>query len=177
VPWCVRPLLHPDLTGADGAHDHAAELALQAFTGQCELRDMVDALPSLLCAGRAVAAAGRRDEAVTELRRLAELAEGCEAWRFREAAAAELRRLGIRLPRPAGSTGTGSVDELTERERDIAALVAEGRTNKQVAAALFLSEKTIEHYLSRVYTKLGVRSRGELAAAWPDRTQAGGQDR
>ena len=43
-------------------------------------------------------------------------------------------------------------------------LVAEGRSNKQVAAALFLSEKTIEHNLSRVYAKLGVRSRVELAA-------------
>jgi DNA-binding CsgD family transcriptional regulator len=39
-----------------------------------------------------------------------------------------------------------------------------GRSNKQVAAAIFLSEKTIEHHLSRIYAKLGVRSRVELAA-------------
>jgi DNA-binding NarL/FixJ family response regulator len=48
-----------------------------------------------------------------------------------------------------------------------ALLVAEGRSNKQVAAELFLSEKTIEHHLSRVYGKLGVRSRTELAAVFP----------
>jgi DNA-binding NarL/FixJ family response regulator len=47
-----------------------------------------------------------------------------------------------------------------------ALLVAEGRSNKQVAAELFLSEKTIEHHLSRVYAKFGVRSRTELAAAF-----------
>jgi DNA-binding NarL/FixJ family response regulator len=45
--------------------------------------------------------------------------------------------------------------------------VAEGRSNKQVAAELFLSEKTVEHHLSRVYGKLGVRSRTELAAVFP----------
>jgi DNA-binding NarL/FixJ family response regulator len=52
---------------------------------------------------------------------------------------------------------------VSERERQIAELVAEGRSNKQVAATLFLSEKTIEHNLSRIYAKLGVRSRVELA--------------
>jgi DNA-binding NarL/FixJ family response regulator len=43
-------------------------------------------------------------------------------------------------------------------------LVAEGRSNKEVAATLFLSAKTIEHHLSRAYGKLGVRSRVELAS-------------
>ena len=66
--------------------------------------------------------------------------------------------LGPGPPRP----GPGEHDELTDRERDIADLVATGQSNKQVAAALFLSEKTIEHNLSRIYAKLGVRSRHEL---------------
>ena len=43
------------------------------------------------------------------------------------------------------------------------ALVAEGRTNKEVAAALLLSERTVEFHLTHVYRKLGVRSRAELA--------------
>jgi DNA-binding NarL/FixJ family response regulator len=61
------------------------------------------------------------------------------------------------------AAGTGAdVDALTERERDIAGLVSQGQSNKQVAAALFLSETTIEHNLSRIYAKLGVRSRHEL---------------
>jgi DNA-binding CsgD family transcriptional regulator len=66
----------------------------------------------------------------------------------------ELARIGGRAP---------SRDELTEAERRIAALVAAGRTNRDVAAALFLTEHSVETALTRVYKKLGVHSRGELA--------------
>jgi DNA-binding CsgD family transcriptional regulator len=52
---------------------------------------------------------------------------------------------------------------LTAAERRVAALVAEGRTNREVAAALFLGERTVETHLSHVYAKLGLRSRAELA--------------
>ena len=69
-----------------------------------------------------------------------------------------------RAARRAAPAGTAA---LTAREREIAELVAEGRSNKQVAAALFLSEKTVEHHLSRIYAKVGVRSRAELAARMP----------
>ena len=54
-------------------------------------------------------------------------------------------------------------DDLTPAERRVAELVARGRTNREVAAALFLAERTVESHLSRVYAKLGVRSRTELA--------------
>jgi DNA-binding CsgD family transcriptional regulator len=53
---------------------------------------------------------------------------------------------------------------LTPAERRVAALVAEGRTNREVAAALFLGERTVESHLTKVYEKLGVRSRTELAS-------------
>jgi DNA-binding CsgD family transcriptional regulator len=150
---------------AAGDADSAAQLALEAAAEQERLRSQVDALPSRLCAGRALALLGRRDEAEAQLRAVAEEAERCTAWRFRDEAAAELRRLGVRL-RTAASRAPGS-EELTAREQEIAALVAQGRSNKQVAAELFLSEKTVEHHLSRAYAKLGVRSRTELAAAFP----------
>ena len=52
---------------------------------------------------------------------------------------------------------------MTEAERRIAELVAQGSTNKHVAAALFLTEHSVETALTRIYRKLGVRSRGELA--------------
>ena len=58
-------------------------------------------------------------------------------------------------------------DALTDRERAIAELVVAGETNKQVGARLYLSEKTVETHLSRVYAKLGVKSRVELAATSP----------
>jgi len=63
-----------------------------------------------------------------------------------------------------GSIGGRTREEgLTPAERRVAALVAEGRTNREVAAALFITERTVASHLSHVYAKLGVRSRTELA--------------
>ena len=77
---------------------------------------------------------------------------GARIWEQRTAA--ELGRIGGRAP---------SSGELTPVERRVAELVAAGRTNKEVAVALFLSTRTVEGHLSRVYGKLGVHSRVELA--------------
>jgi DNA-binding CsgD family transcriptional regulator len=64
---------------------------------------------------------------------------------------------------------------LTPAERRVAALVAAGRTNREVAAELFLGERTVETHLSHVYAKLGVRSRAELARNYrPDEQSSGG---
>ena len=79
---------------------------------------------------------------------------GADGWA--EKARAELGRIGGRT-REQG---------LTAAELRVAALVAEGQTNKEVAASLFLSEKTVETHLSHVYAKLGVRSRAELARTY-----------
>jgi DNA-binding CsgD family transcriptional regulator len=75
-----------------------------------------------------------------------------------EQARAELGRIGGR---------TSSRDELTPSERRIAALVADGRTNKEVAAALVVSVHTVEAALTQVYRKLDIRSRTELARRLP----------
>ena len=61
-------------------------------------------------------------------------------------------------------TGAG-LDELTEREREIAELVCDRHTNRQIAGELFLSEKTIETHLRNIFVKLGVGSRVEVARA------------
>jgi len=71
-------------------------------------------------------------------------------------ARAELARIGGRAP---------SRGELTEAERRIALLVAEGRRNREVAAELYLTEHSVETALSRIYRKLGIRSRVELGRA------------
>jgi DNA-binding CsgD family transcriptional regulator len=55
-------------------------------------------------------------------------------------------------------------DELTPAELEVASLVSEGKRNKEIAAALWMSEKTVEAHLSRIYRKVGVRNRAELAA-------------
>ena len=156
---------------AEGEPERAARLARAAAEEQEVLGARLDALPSRLCAGRALAAAGRRSEAHDELRLVADEAGRAQAWRLRDAASSELRRLGVRLAPVVGSAraaapATEAGDPLTKRELEIATLVAQGRSNKQAAAALFLSEKTIEHHLSRAYAKLGVRSRTELTATW-----------
>jgi DNA-binding CsgD family transcriptional regulator len=70
-----------------------------------------------------------------------------------EKARAELGRISGRTSEPG----------LTPAERRVAVLVAEGRTNREVAAALFLGERTVASHLTHVYAKLGVRSRTELA--------------
>ena len=76
-----------------------------------------------------------------------------------EQAKAELGQVGGRT-REVGLTGA---------EHRVAALVAEGRTNRETAAKLFLSERTVEAHLSHIYAKLGVRSRAELVRAYRSR--------
>jgi DNA-binding CsgD family transcriptional regulator len=78
---------------------------------------------------------------------------GAERWAGR--ARDELGRIG----------GRTQVEGLTAAERRVADLVASGRTNAEVAAALFLAERTVASHLTRIYAKVGVRSRTELSRA------------
>jgi DNA-binding CsgD family transcriptional regulator len=68
-------------------------------------------------------------------------------------ARAELGRIG----------GRTRAEGLTDAERRVAELVAQGHTNREVAASLFLGERTVASHLTHIYAKLGVRSRTELA--------------
>jgi DNA-binding NarL/FixJ family response regulator len=86
---------------------------------------------------------------------------GARLWASR--ARAELGRVGLRR---------ASRDELTESERRVAELAAQGLTNREVAAALFISSKTVEANLARVYRKLGIASRAELGAQMAESVQA-----
>jgi DNA-binding NarL/FixJ family response regulator len=81
---------------------------------------------------------------------------GAEAWA--ERARAELRATGEKLRRRQ----SWEEEELTPQELQIALHVARGMTNRQVGAALFLSHKTIEFHLGRIYRKLNMRARAEL---------------
>ena len=118
-------------------------------------------------AGEALAADGKEDEARAELRRAADDLDARGAAGYRDAALRVLRQLGER-PRPAPAQAA-TADEasglavLTPREREVAALVAEGRTNRQIGAQLHLSEKTIEKHVSSAMGKLGVTSRTGIA--------------
>ena len=118
-----------------------------------------------LAEGRALAAAGDRAAAVEALVAAEAAFDGFGALRRRDEAVRELRRLGHRVLRAAGDPADGPLAALTAREREIAMLVAAGRTNREVAEQLVLSARTIEAHLRNVYGKLGVRSRVELTRA------------
>ena len=109
---------------------------------------------TLLALGRTQRRAKRRGDGAHDARGRARRFERLGAPLWAEQTRAELARIGGRAP---------SRGELTEAERRIAELVAEGRTNREVAAALFLTEHSVETALTRIYRKLGVRSRAELA--------------
>jgi ATP/maltotriose-dependent transcriptional regulator MalT len=113
--------------------------------------------------GAALAADGRRDQASKELAGAERALAECGAVREADAAARELRRLGgrVRRARPQRASGLAT---LTPRENEIASHVAMGESNREIASALFLSEKTVESHLVRAYAKLGVHSRSALTA-------------
>ncbi len=75
----------------------------------------------------------------------------------------EIRALGLAAA-PARPTGSAPADTLTAREREVLALLVDGRTNRQIAGHLYISEKTVSVHVSNLLAKLGVRSRTEAAA-------------
>ena len=112
-----------------------------------------------LLLGERLRRAGRRVEAREHLRVAVEQFEAASASPWAERATSELAATGASLRR------RDAVEQaLTGAESRVALLVAEGRTTRDVAALLFLSPKTVEFHLSRVYRKVGVRGRAELAA-------------
>jgi len=111
--------------------------------------------------GMAIRRAGRRAEARPVLEAGLHAARRCGALRLAARAHEELTVAGAR-PRRLQFSGA---DALTPRERRIAALAADGRTNREIAQELYVTPKTVENQLGRVYRKLGIRGRTELADA------------
>ena len=126
----------------------------------------IEAALSRLLAGRELAATGETDRAVAELKRAADSFDACGARRYRDRAELELGKLGHRphrrSRRPADGTG---LEDLTERELEVALLVVDRRTNREIASILVLGEKTVETHLRNIFNKLGVDSRTEVARA------------
>ncbi|HSE80911.1 MAG TPA: AAA family ATPase [Gaiellaceae bacterium] len=101
----------------------------------------------------------RRVDARVQLRASLDAFERFRAEPWAERARVELRASGETARKRDPSTA----DQLTPQELQIARLVAEGLSNKEVAAQLFLSPRTIEHHLRHVFAKLGIKSRTQLA--------------
>lgn len=102
----------------------------------------------------------RRSGGREPLRRALEVFQQLGARPWADRARRELASVGGGVEKPVAAPKTA---ELTGQEWRIALLVAQGMTNREAGAALFLSPKTIEHHLSGIYKKLGVRSRTQLA--------------
>ena len=144
--------------GCSPLRPETSTAALAAYNEALEWHAKVE-LPldrgrTLLALGAAQRRAKRRREARETLEEALAIFERIGAALWAERARAELKRISGRAATPGA---------LTPAEERVAALVAEGKTNREVAAALFLSERTVEGHLSHVFGKLDVRSRTELA--------------
>ena len=147
------------LSAAEGATDAALAQLGEALAAQAELGRPFDLARARLALGsvqrRARQWRAARDSLATSEREFEAL--GAAGWAGR--ARAETARVGGRR--------SGDRGALTESELQIAELAASGRSNREIAGELFVSERTVEATLTRAYRKLGVRSRTELARRLP----------
>jgi DNA-binding CsgD family transcriptional regulator len=141
------------IAAAEGAVDRAASLLEQAVAQHELVGDPYGRARALLALGivrrRARKKRSSRDAVEAALAGFEDL--GARMWV--DTARGELVRIG----------GRTREEGLTTAEKRVAALVAAGRTNREVAAELFLGERTVASHLTHIYAKLGVRSRTELA--------------
>jgi DNA-binding NarL/FixJ family response regulator len=121
--------------------------------------DVLGRARTQLCFGERLRRARRRVEAREQLRSALETFERLGAAPWAERARAELRASGETARKRDPSTA----DSLTPQELQIAGFVAEGLTNKEIAAQLFLSPRTIDSHLRNVFAKLQITSRTQLA--------------
>ncbi len=165
VAWANRAGAAVELDTGDPARAVGQALASAAAADQAGAP--VEAALSRTLAGLALAQSGERARATTELQRAARDFEDCGALRYRDAAEQELGKLGHRIHRRTrpGKAGAAGIESLTERELQVARLVADRMTNPQIAAQLFLSHKTVQTHLRNIFRKMNVTSRVELARA------------
>ncbi len=163
--WANRAAAFVALDAGDPAA--AAERALAAAASAEEAGAVVEAALSRTLAGSALAEAGQTDQAVSVLERAAGELDNCGAHRYRDAAERELRKLGRHIHRRTrrGSADATGFESLSERELEVARLVVDRKTNKQIAGELFVSLKTVEAHMRNLFRKLGVSSRVEVARA------------
>jgi DNA-binding CsgD family transcriptional regulator len=148
------------LLAAEGDLDGAERAFAEALVHHERMPGGFERARTLLGLGSARRRAQRRRAARDALQEAAAVFESLGTPLWAGQARAELARIGGR----AAATG----DDLTPTERRVAELVATGRTNKEVAASLFVTDRTVESHLTHIYAKLGVRSRSELASRFAE---------
>ncbi|MGH3003294.1 MAG: helix-turn-helix transcriptional regulator, partial [Gaiellaceae bacterium] len=166
-PWALaRAARCRGLLAAAGAFEPIFE---EALVLHAQTPDVFESGRTELAFGARLRRVGERARARERLRSALVVFDGLGADPWAEIARTELAATGERARRRDPST----VDELTPQEFQISLLLAQGRTTREAAAALFLSPKTIEYHLHNAYRKLGVHSRDELRVALrsKDRTE------
>ncbi len=144
--------------GLLGRGDPAAEFRAAVDLDPQGDRPLERARAELLL-GEALRRARRRSESRVHLHAALEGFERAGAAPWSARAAAELRASG----ETARAREAGALETLTPQERQIARFAGEGASNPDIAAKLFLSRRTVEYHLHKVFTKLGLASRAELA--------------
>jgi len=147
------------------AHDDQRALAVLGPYGEAleGAGLLVDLLWARLDQGRGLAGVDRH-RAVEAFTQAAELANRIGAASQGRLAGQALRSLGVRAWRRGRAARGDRLDALSEREREVAHLVADGQSNREIAETLLVSPKTVERHLTNVLAKLGLRNRTELAA-------------
>ena len=151
---------------AEGDHDEAVailERFVETLRNAGRIEDLVWARIDM---GRALERLDR-DRSVAAFTEAARLAESIGAVTQGRLAARALRRLGVRAwrrGRTIAEEGHDGLDGLSDREREVARLVADGGSNREIAETLLVSPKTVERHLTNVMAKLGLRNRTELAS-------------
>ncbi|HEY1369769.1 MAG TPA: AAA family ATPase [Gaiellaceae bacterium] len=163
-------LVRARLWGTPGPIGRALRVRAELAGGEEErLREAVEVLSTsawrlerakaLASLGRSIRLSRRPADARPPLVEAFEIASSCGAAALARDVRTELYATGAR-PRRAAATGAGS---LTPSELRVATLARDGKTNREIAQALFVTPKTVELHLSNAYRKLGIRSRGGLA--------------
>jgi DNA-binding CsgD family transcriptional regulator len=150
---------------AQGESDGALRALEEALAHYAGLEMPLERARTLLVCGRIQRRQKRKRAAWDSLAQALELFERSGAALWAKRAREELGRAGVRPRAPQG---------LTAAERRVAELVASGLTNQEVAAAAFMSRKTVEANLTRIYRKLGIRSRAELGVRLAERSTGQG---
>jgi DNA-binding CsgD family transcriptional regulator len=163
------------IAAADG-DDGLAVSILEQYAAELERAGLIDDLVwARIDLGRALVRSDRA-RAIAAFTAAAELAERNGAASQARLAAQALRRLGVRAWRRGRATAGDGLHALSDREGEIARLVADGNSNREIAEALLVSPKTVERHVTNVLAKLGLRNRTEVASLVRSSTVRGSPD-